>query len=195
VVRYLYGLGDLQMRSGYGFPVGANLKGGAAAAPVLARLAREFYAPLIPVVHELRNQGLSLRQIGRELEGRGVKARLGWPRWSAAQVRRILLRAGGVDSQQHLGGGAERTPAQPPPTSATPTASPTQAADLVQHRSPDAPGDGIFLRLGGQSHGPFTDAEVRAKLAISHIGLGTLGRRDPAGEWQPLRDILGLAGG
>src|ERR1035438_6745026 len=93
------------------FPKGANLKGGRNAAPVLAEMAREFYAPIIPIVMELHNQGLSLRAIGRELDRRGIRTRqesssafMGvdadckpiWDttinRWSAAQVRRVLAR-------------------------------------------------------------------------------------------------------
>jgi hypothetical protein len=75
------------------FPPGVHLKGGAAAAPYLAQLAREFYAPLLPLVAELRRQGLSLRAIARELEKRGLKSRHGWTEWSATQVRRMLARA------------------------------------------------------------------------------------------------------
>ena len=87
-----------------GFPPGVHLKGGRNAAPVLAEMAREFYAPIIPIVLELRRQGLSLRAIGRELDRRGIRTRVGCfyrsfrsrpriVRWSAAQVRRVLIRA------------------------------------------------------------------------------------------------------
>ena len=76
------------------FPPGANLKGGRNAAPVLAEEARKFYAPLIPIVVELHEKGLSLRKIGDELNKRGIPARYGYQAgWSAAQVRRVLLRA------------------------------------------------------------------------------------------------------
>jgi len=89
-----------------GFPPGAQLKGGAASAPVNRELAREFYEPIIPVVVELR-QGLSLRQIAAELDRQGIKTRVGcWYesatgemtviRWSATQVKRVLARAGAV---------------------------------------------------------------------------------------------------
>src|SRR5260221_1255953 len=60
------------------FPRGVNLKGGRNAAPVLAEMAREFYAPIIPVVVELRQRSLSLRQIARALEQRGTRPRMGW---------------------------------------------------------------------------------------------------------------------
>jgi hypothetical protein len=76
-----------------GFPPGVHHKGGAAAAPVNAALALEFYAPLLPLVAELRRGGLSLRAIARELERRGLKTRQEWTRWSATQVRRVLDRA------------------------------------------------------------------------------------------------------
>jgi hypothetical protein len=49
------------------FPPGVHLKGGQTSAVVNAELAREFYAPIIPLVTELRRQGLSLRAIAREL--------------------------------------------------------------------------------------------------------------------------------
>jgi hypothetical protein len=75
------------------FPEGAYHKGGAAAAPVLAELAREFYAPLLQIVAELRARGLSLRAIARELDARGVQTRFGCGGWSAMQVQRVLARA------------------------------------------------------------------------------------------------------
>jgi hypothetical protein len=76
-----------------GFPPGVHLKGGQASAPVNAELASAFYAPLLPIVLNLHRQGLSLRAIARELDGGGVKTRLGWDHWSATQVRRVLDRA------------------------------------------------------------------------------------------------------
>jgi hypothetical protein len=84
-----------------GFPASASAKGGQASAEVNRRSALEFYAPILPVVAELHAQGLSLRQIARELDRRGVKTRLQYPgqRWNAMQVRRVLARiaaAGGV---------------------------------------------------------------------------------------------------
>jgi hypothetical protein len=74
------------------FPEGVCHKGGAASAPVHRESAREFYAPLLPVVAELRRQGLSLRAIAAELGRRGIKTRQEWPHWSATQVRRVLAR-------------------------------------------------------------------------------------------------------
>jgi GYF domain 2 len=88
-----------------GFPPDAHLKGGRNAAPVLAAMAQEFYAPIIPIVLELHGQGLSLRAIARELDQRKIRTRIGcyyksiWSkrpriiRWSAAQVRRVLIRS------------------------------------------------------------------------------------------------------
>jgi hypothetical protein len=56
-----------------------------------AWVAREFYAPIIPIVMELHGQGLSLRAIGRDLDQRGIKPRYGYQAgWNAAQVRRVL---------------------------------------------------------------------------------------------------------
>ena len=89
-----------------GFPSGVHLKGGQNAAPIHAEMADAFYAPIIPIVLELRRQGLSLRAIARELDQREIRTRVGcyyksiWSnkprivRWNAAQVRRILIRAG-----------------------------------------------------------------------------------------------------
>jgi hypothetical protein len=77
------------------FPAGANNKGGANAAPRLREMAREWHAPIIPVVVELRQQGLSLRAIARELTARGVPLR-NWGTaipWNAQQVKRVLARA------------------------------------------------------------------------------------------------------
>jgi hypothetical protein len=81
------------------FPPGANIKGGANAAPVLRQVAAEFYAPIIPVVVELRQQGLSLRAIARELTARGVPLRYmeSLVPWSAQQVKRVLARAAAIE--------------------------------------------------------------------------------------------------
>ena len=73
-------------------PDGVCFKGGANAAPVIREIAREFYAPIIPIVLELHRQGKSLRKIGAELERRKIKSPQGFPRWAAAQVRRALNR-------------------------------------------------------------------------------------------------------
>src|SRR6478752_1631426 len=94
-----------------GFPSGVHL-GGANAAITLAELAREFYAPIIPAVMELRRQGLSLRAIGRELERRGIKPRFGFPRWSAAGPARADPWRGGAGNRigcTLAGGAAQRS--------------------------------------------------------------------------------------
>ena len=75
-----------------GFPPGANLKGGQNAAPVHAEDADAFYAPIIPIVLELREQGQLLRAIARELDRREIRTRCEYGRWNAAQVRRVLIR-------------------------------------------------------------------------------------------------------
>jgi hypothetical protein len=76
------------------FPPGVHLIGGRNAALSNAKQADDFYRDIIPVVTELRGQGLSLRAIARELDRRGVKTRQGWEKWSAMQVGRVLARAG-----------------------------------------------------------------------------------------------------
>src|SRR5580704_11884757 len=99
-------------------PDGRHLKGGRNAAPVLARLAREFYAPIVPVVLDLRRQGLSLRAIAGELEVRGIKPRYGCQAgWSAAQVKRILARgSAGCETAAPAGQQAPAPPELPPET-------------------------------------------------------------------------------
>jgi hypothetical protein len=79
------------------FPPGVHLIGGRNAAVTNAQLARDFYAPILPLVAELHRQGLSLRAIARELDRRGVKTRMQYPdqRWSATQIRRVLARSRG----------------------------------------------------------------------------------------------------
>jgi hypothetical protein len=81
------------------FPPGVHLKGGQTSAPINAAKAREFYAPIIPVVVELRRKGLSLRAIARELDRLGIRTRIQYPdqRWNASQIRRILARAAQAD--------------------------------------------------------------------------------------------------
>ncbi len=101
------------------FPPGVHLVGGRNAAATHAQLAREFYAPILPVVTELRGQGLSLRAIAAELDRRGVKTCIQYPgqRWSATQVRRVLARA--AQARQPTGGGflaEESAGASPSPT-------------------------------------------------------------------------------
>jgi len=47
---------------------------------------------VIALVNELRERGWSLRQIGTELEERGVTTKTGKKTWSHTTVRKILLR-------------------------------------------------------------------------------------------------------
>jgi len=81
-------------------PRGAHLRGGAEAAKTHRAQAEEFYRHIVPIVVELRQKGLSLREIARELDRRGIGLRhWGTDRpWSATQVRRVLARAGDVDN-------------------------------------------------------------------------------------------------
>lgn len=87
------------------FPPGVHLKGGKAGGETLAKLAREFYAPIIPIVQRLREQGLSLRAIARELEKQGIKTQQGWERWNATQVSRILQRSAVNEAAPPTAGG------------------------------------------------------------------------------------------
>lgn len=77
------------------FPPGACLKGAQASIMSHVQLADEFYAPIIPIVAELRRQGLSLRAIARELDQRGIKTRQECACWNASQIRRVLARGVG----------------------------------------------------------------------------------------------------
>lgn len=70
-----------------------------------------------------------------------------------------------------------------------PTVSPPSVARPA--RAAAATG-GIYLKLGGECRGPFTEADVRARLEKRHVGPGTFGRREGSEEWLPLRTLLGL---
>src|ERR1700690_858048 len=122
------------------FPPDAHLKGGRNAAPVLAEMAREFYAPIIPIVMELHGQGLSLRAIAAELERRKIKTRYEWPRWSAAQVMRILARGLAI-------------------AEAEPQDAPACATALPASQQTPTPAASFRLLI---DQGPFTDSQVLA---------------------------------
>lgn len=147
------------------FPPGVHLKGGRNAAPVHAEMADEFYAPVIPIVLELRRQGLSLRAIARELDQRGIRTRVGcyheptpdWTRtkvrivrWSAAQVRRVLIRS---------------------------------ANQAIQ------------LWIDGQATGPFTKAQVKNMMDAGSITRETLFSRPGMAEARPLGELFCGPGG
>jgi hypothetical protein len=206
------------------FPPGVHLKGGRNAAPVLAEMAREFYAPIIPIVMELHGQGLSLRAIAAELERRKIKSRWGWPRWSAAQVMRILARGlAAAESEPQVSQACATAPPanqQTPPSAARIhllidhvdmgpfTDSQIEAMLNAGEITPETLfwRDGtegwqplhtiisVHLRLGGESKGPFTESQVREMLAKRLIGLGTLGRRNSKAEWEPLETLIGVPG-
>jgi hypothetical protein len=80
------------------FPPGVHRKGGEVSAPVSRELAREFYAPILPIVADLHRQGLSLRAIARELDRRQIRPRNSWA-WSATQVKRVLGRVREVEER------------------------------------------------------------------------------------------------
>jgi hypothetical protein len=71
---------------------GAHLIGGRNAAVTHRRDAEAFYRDVVPLVAQLRAEGLSLRAIAAELQRRGASPRYG-DRWSASTVRRLLARA------------------------------------------------------------------------------------------------------
>jgi DNA invertase Pin-like site-specific DNA recombinase len=70
----------------------ARERGAEAAGKAHARLADEAYADLYDELVELREDGLSLRDIAAKLNGSGFETRRGG-KWTAAQVSRVLARA------------------------------------------------------------------------------------------------------
>lgn len=82
------------------FPAGVHLIGGRNGAITHRALAAEFYAPILPLVAELRGQGLSLRSIARELERRGIQTRHEFGRWHGRQVARLLARLSDLKGSQ-----------------------------------------------------------------------------------------------
>lgn len=69
----------------------AREKGARAAGKTLHTKAIEAYAEIVPIVRELKAQGLTLRAIAEELTTRGYLTRTGKP-WNAVQVMRLLER-------------------------------------------------------------------------------------------------------
>jgi DNA invertase Pin-like site-specific DNA recombinase len=65
---------------------------GALGAAALRRASNEFAAAVGPVATELRNAGLSLRQIVAELDKRNIRTMRGGA-WNAATVRSLLARS------------------------------------------------------------------------------------------------------
>lgn len=164
------------------FPAGANLRGGQAAAPLNRQAADEFYAPILPLVLDLHRAGRSLREIARELEGRGVKARFGSTRWAAAQVRRLVKRA--EDLLQAAPVGREERDQAPE----EPLPSPSPPPEPVTAEAP------LFLWQGMKKQGPFSTAEVLHMLEAGKVKPATLARRDGEADWRPLRELLDLPG-
>jgi hypothetical protein len=204
------------------FPPGVHLKGGRAAAPVHAASAREFYAPLIPIVLDLHQQGLSLREIATELEERGIKPRLNYltGTWAAAQVRRVLMRAAAMTptapvteaeekaeekaEAQGAPPAAKRRPFQKltkvniqaaiPAPDPQPLERKGEAQKAPSNSPPAAPPANIQLWLHNQVKGPFTEPQLKAMLDASMITLETLSYRPGmAAFWRPLRELFGGA--
>ena len=69
----------------------ASRIGARAAGEVARRDADEAYTDLHPIIRELRDDGLSLRQIARHLNEEGYETRRGRP-WNHVQVRAVLQR-------------------------------------------------------------------------------------------------------
>jgi hypothetical protein len=139
------------------FPPDAHLKGGRNAAPVLAALASEFYAPIVPVVLELRRQGLS------ELEHRGIKPRYGA---GSAQVRRILVRGSAAACETAAPAG-QQVPAAP---EVPPESQQFAACETAAPAGQQAPAAGsILLLIDEAEQGPFISSQVEAMLDAGEI--------------------------
>jgi DNA invertase Pin-like site-specific DNA recombinase len=69
----------------------ARERGAKAAGKALHAKAVEAYTEIVPIVRELKAQGLTLRAIAEELTARGYLTRKGKP-WNAVQVMRLLER-------------------------------------------------------------------------------------------------------
>ena len=69
-------------------------KGWALSKETRTNAAVEAYADLLPIMHGLKAEGLSLRDIAAKLNGDGYTTRTGKP-WNPVQVSRVLERAGG----------------------------------------------------------------------------------------------------
>src|SRR5271169_4138318 len=89
----------------------------------LAQASDEFARRVGPVIAELRQSGMSLRQIAAELTRRGIRTMRGG-KWTGMRVRSVLLR----------GAPAAVQPAQPAPaTRPAPVPSTTQPPALPHH--------------------------------------------------------------
>lgn len=69
-----------------------RLRGSRAAGATQARKAREDNASILPIMQELKAEGLSLAGIAERLNDRNIPTR-NMGRWSATQVKRVLDRA------------------------------------------------------------------------------------------------------
>ncbi len=126
-----------------------------------------FYRAIIPIVVELRGQGLSLRAIAAELHRRGIRMRHCGTGWSASQVRRMLARAAKMQAEQQRLAPVPPVPAVPPSATAAPM---------------------IHLLVGGKQFGPFRAAFLQERTAV--VDPATLARSGPTDEWRPLRELL-----
>ncbi len=105
--------------------------------------ADAFYASIIPIVLELHTQGLSLREIARELDKREIRTRQSsdatttrFLRWNAPQVRRILQRAGIATPQPSSPSRKPSAPALARPAAAQPASAVAPVSEQQQHGSP-----------------------------------------------------------
>lgn len=70
----------------------ARVKGARRSGEVVARKAREAYTDLLPMLAEMKADGLSLRDIAQRLNADGQTTRRGKP-WNPVQVARVVGRA------------------------------------------------------------------------------------------------------
>ena len=143
-----------------------------------------------------------MREIGYELEHRGIKPRInyGIGKWGPAQMRRALIR-GQEEERAAEKASAPRSPIvtpapkAPAAMAAAPAAKalPAPAVKPPDQKAPPAPTATVEFRLwiAGQAKGPFSEAQVKAELAAGRITLETNCNRKGESTWQPLRNLFG----
>lgn len=194
-----------------GFPPGVHLRGGANAAITHVEDAKAFYAPIIPIVCELRDKGLSLRDIAAELDKQQVKMRNygNESNWNASQVRRILHRAGvpTAPSKATPEPAAAPEPTRPAPIAPavvtqptaplTPAPSPpakdSRPASAPMPIEPATPVADITLLMHGRKVGPFSVAQIEQLLAAKGIDVETSYARPGVTGWRKVRELLKVA--
>ena len=163
-------------------PKGAHIIGGRSAAEVHKTEAREFYAEIAPTVVRLAGEGLSLRQIGAELDRLGIQPRRG-DLWSAAQVRRAVARCSEPEAKAPAVTGS---PVKVQAASALPVSIPEEEPASQPSLPPTAK---IMLSLKGKVAGPYSEPQIDEMLRTGEISLVTPFRLVDGKGWMPLMNM------